>query len=245
MFDFGSYFTAELAAAFLTLAALEIVLGIDNIIFLSITAAKLPPALQARGRTIGLAGAMLTRIALLLSLAALARLTSTWVTVLGEDLSGRDFILLLGGLFLIGKSAMEIREQLHGGPHAETQSGDRKYASFWSTIFQIMVLDIVFSLDSVITAVGMTKNVPVMIAAIVLAVIVMMFFSGFVSRFVDANPTVRTLALSFLVLIGMSLVAESLDFHVPKGYLYFAMAFSTIVELINLRVRNQMALPAK
>jgi predicted tellurium resistance membrane protein TerC len=244
MFDFSSYFTAELGAAFLTLAALEVVLGIDNIIFLSISASKLPPAQQARGRTIGLAGAMITRIGLLLSLAALARLTSTWVTILGEDLSGRDFILLLGGLFLIGKSTLEIREQLRGGPHTEAAIG-RKHAGFWSTIVQIMILDIVFSLDSVITAVGMTKNVPVMIAAIVVAVIVMMFFSGYVARFVDENPTVRTLALSFLVLIGMSLVAESLDFHVPKGYLYFAMTFSTIVELINLKMHKQAASTAK
>ena len=244
MLEFGSYFSAELGAAFLTLAALEIVLGIDNIIFLSITAAKLPPAQQARGRTIGLAGAMVTRIGLLLSLAALARLTATWVTIFGEELSGRDFILLLGGLFLIGKSTLEIREQLRGGPHAEAHPQHR-YASFWATIAQIMILDIVFSLDSVITAVGMTRNVPVMIAAIVAAVIVMMFFSGFVSRFVDTHPTIRTLALSFLVLIGMSLVAESLDFHVPKGYLYFAMAFSTIVELINIRVRDHAVPPAK
>lgn len=230
----------EILAAFVTLAALEIVLGIDNIIFLSITASKLPAEQQPRARTLGLAGAMLTRILLLLSLAWLARLTQPLVTFLGQELSGRDFILLIGGLFLIGKSAMEINEQLeaeedHKPPEAAGSGGAR----FWGAILQIMVLDIVFSLDSVITAVGMTSNVRVMIAAIIAAVGVMMFFAGAVSRFVDAHPTIRTLALSFLVLIGMSLVAESLDVHVPKGYVYFAMAFSTLVEMINLRLRKR------
>jgi predicted tellurium resistance membrane protein TerC len=233
---------AETIAAFFTLALLEIVLGIDNLIFLSIAASKLPLEQQSRARTIGLAGAMLTRIALLLSLALLARLTSPWLTVFGEELSGRDLILLVGGLFLMAKSTLEIHEQLEGALEANAQ---KRGASFVGVIAQIMILDIVFSLDSVITAVGMTQNIPVMVAAIVAAVIVMMFFAGMVSRIVERHPTIRTLALSFLILIGMSLVAESLDFHVPKGYIYFAMAFSTAVEIVNLRVRKKPVSPAK
>jgi predicted tellurium resistance membrane protein TerC len=229
---------ADLWAAFLTLASLEIVLGVDNIIFLSISASRLPPELQGRARTIGLAGAMLTRILLLLSLAFLARLTAPWITVLGQELSGRDFILLLGGLFLMGKSTLEMHEQLEGAG-ADPDAPPARRASFYGVIVQIMILDIVFSLDSVITAVGMTKNIPVMIAAIVAAVVVMMFFSGTVARFVDAHPTIRTLALAFLILIGMSLVAESLDFHVPKGYIYFAMAFSAGVEMVNLQISQR------
>lgn len=231
----------EVWAAFLTLAGLEIVLGVDNIIFLSISASKLPPAQQPRARLLGLAGAMVTRILLLLSLAFLARLTAPWVTVMGQELSGRDFILLLGGLFLIGKSTLEIHEQLEGAGEAGAEQPAARYASFAGVILQIMVVDVVFSLDSVITAVGMTRNIPVMIAAIVAAVVVMMFASGAVSRFVDAHPTIRTLALAFLILIGMSLVAESFDFHVPKGYIYFAMAFSAAVELINTRLRRSKA----
>jgi predicted tellurium resistance membrane protein TerC len=180
---------------------------------------------------------MLTRI-LLLSLAFLARLTAPWITVLGQELSGRDFILLLGGLFLMGKSTLEMHEQLEGAEHEEG-APPRRRASFYGVITQIMILDIVFSLDSVITAVGMTQNIPVMVAAIVAAVIVMMFFAGTVARFVDEHPTIRTLALAFLILIGMSLVAESLDFHVPKGYLYFAMAFSAAVELVNLQMQKR------
>jgi predicted tellurium resistance membrane protein TerC len=231
----------EVWAAFLTLAGLEIVLGVDNIIFLSISASKLPPAQQPRARLLGLAGAMVTRILLLLSLAFLARLTAPWVTVMGQELSGRDFILLLGGLFLIGKSTLEIHEQLEGAGEAGTDKPVARYASFTGVILQIMLVDVVFSLDSVITAVGMTRNIPVMIAAIVAAVVVMMFASGAVSRFVDAHPTIRTLALAFLILIGMSLVAESFDFHVPKGYIYFAMAFSATVELVNTRLRRRAA----
>jgi len=236
----NTLFDAELVFAFLTLATLEIVLGMDNIIFLSIVAGKLPPEDQARARTVGLAGAMLTRILLLISLAWLARLTDTWITVFEQELSGRDLILLIGGLFLIGKSTLEIHEQLEEeeNGHGAQKSGTKR---FWGAILQIMVLDIVFSLDSVITAVGMTNSLPIMIAAIVSAVVVMMFFVGAVSRFVDAHPTIRTLALSFLILIGMALVAEAFDFHVPKGYIYFAMAFSTIVEMVNLQVRKKRA----
>ncbi len=232
-------FDGTIWAAFLTLAGLDIVLGVDNIIFLSISASKLPLEQQARARTIGLAGAMLTRIALLLSLAFLARLTAPWVTILGNELSGRDFILLLGGLFLMGKSTLEIHEQLEGAADLAAGASKARRASFFGVITQIMILDIVFSLDSVITAVGMTQNIPVMVAAIVAAVIVMMFFASTVARFVDQHPTIRTLALAFLILIGMSLVAESFDFHVPKGYIYFAMAFSGAVEIINLQMHKR------
>jgi len=232
-------FDGTIWAAFFTLAGHEIVLGVDNIIFLSISASKLPLEQQARARTIGLAGAMLTRILLLLSLAFLARLTAPWVTILGNELSGRDFILLLGGLFLMGKSTLEIHEQLEGATDLAAGATKPRHASFFGVITQIMILDIVFSLDSVITAVGMTQNIPVMVAAIVAAVIVMMFFASTVARFVDQHPTIRTLALAFLILIGMSLVAEGFDFHVPKGYIYFAMAFSGAVEIVNLQMHKR------
>ena len=226
----------DLWAAFFTLAGLEIVLGVDNIIFLSISASKLPLEQQARARTIGLAGAMVTRILLLLSLAFLARMTAPWLTIFGQELSGRDFVLLLGGLFLMGKSTLEIHEQLEGATDLAAGATKPRHASFFGVITQIMILDIVFSLDSVITAVGMTQNIPVMVAAIVAAVIVMMFFASTVARFVDQHPTIRTLALAFLILIGMSLVAEGFDFHVPKGYIYFALAFSGAVEIVNLQM---------
>ena len=232
-------FDGTIWAAFFTLAGLEIVLGVDNIIFLSISASKLPLEQQARARTIGLAGAMLTRILLLLSLAFLARMTAPWVTIFGQELSGRDFILLLGGLFLMGKSTLEIHEQLEGAADVAAGATKPRRVSFFGVISQIMILDIVFSLDSVITAVGMTKNIPVMVAAIVASVVVMMFFAGTVARFVDEHPTIRTLALAFLILIGMSLVAESFDFHVPKGYIYFAMAFSAAVEMVNLQMHKR------
>jgi predicted tellurium resistance membrane protein TerC len=237
-----SLLNTEVLAAFITLAGLEIVLGVDNIIFLTITAGKLPESQRAAGRTWGLAGAMVTRILLLLSLAFLARLTAPWVTLFGVELSGRDFVLLLGGLFLMTKSTLEIHEQLEGTEsHPEPSGKGMPGARFAGIILQIMVLDIVFSLDSVITAVGMTQLLPVMVAAIVASVIVMMFFAGFVARLVERHPTLRTLALSFLILIGMSLVAESLDFHVPKGYIYFAMAFSTAVEIVNMNLRQRIA----
>jgi len=233
---------AETWAAFFTLAALEIVLGIDNIIFLSISASRLPPAQQGRARTLGLAGAMLTRILLLLSVVFLARLSRPWITLFGQGFSGRDLVLLAGGLFLMAKSTLEMHGQFEPHEDAPAAAGGGN-ASFGGTIVQIMVLDLVFSLDSVITAVGMTTQVPVMIAAIVASVLVMMLFAGAVARFVDANPTIRTLALSFLVLIGMALVAEGFEFHVPKGYIYFAMAFSTAVELLNLRLRRRAGPP--
>jgi predicted tellurium resistance membrane protein TerC len=231
----------ELWAALFTLTALEIVLGIDNIIFLSIMANKLPEAQRAKARLIGLAGACLTRVLLLLSLAWLAKLTAPLFQIGEWDVSGRDLILIGGGLFLLGKSALEIHESVEGDPeHApDNLIGKITKISFTSVIVQIILLDIVFSLDSVITAVGMTDRVPVMIAAIVIAIGVMMFFAGPVSDFVEHHPTIKVLALSFLLLIGMALVGEGLSFHVPKGYIYFAMAFSTLVELVNIRMRRR------
>ena len=229
----------ELGAAFLTLTALEIVLGIDNIIFLSISANRLPSAQRNSARLLGLAGAMGTRILLLISLSLMARLTTPWVTVLGHGFSGRDLILLAGGLFLLAKSTLEIHHQFEADDPEEAGLSGRSTSRFVGVVVQIAILDIVFSLDSVITAVGMTQNLPVMIAAIVTAVVVMMFFSGAVSRFVERHPTIRTLALSFLTLIGTALVAEGIGFEIPKGYIYFAMAFSSGVEMINLRMHKK------
>jgi len=224
----------ETWVALATLTTLEIVLGIDNVIFISILAGKLPAAQQARARRTGLGAAMITRILLLLSIAWIIRLTAPWFTVLGQEISGRDLILFTGGLFLLAKSTFEIHDKLEG---EEGEASKRVAASFSAVIVQIMVLDVVFSLDSVITAVGMADEVAVMIAAVVIAVGVMMAASGPIARFVDAHPTVKILALSFLLLIGMSLVAEGLDQHIPKGYIYFAMAFSVFVEMLNLRLR--------
>ena len=222
--------------ALLTLTVLEIVLGIDNIIFISILAGKLPEDQQDRARKIGLMGAMVTRILLLLSLSWVMRLTAPLFTVLGQEISGRDLILILGGLFLLGKSTLEIHEKLEGEEHHE--SGGRVAASFTSVIIQIMLLDIVFSLDSVITAIGLADHVSIMIIAVVIAVIFMLVFVGPVSDFVDNHPTVKMLALSFLLLIGMTLVAEGFELHIPKGYIYFARAFSIFVEMLNLRLRG-------
>ncbi|MDD3763010.1 MAG: TerC family protein [Nevskiales bacterium] len=236
----------DLWAALLTLTALEIVLGIDNIIFLSIMANKLPEAQRARARTLGLAGALLTRILLLLSLAWVARLTSPLFEVMAHPVSGRDLILFAGGLFLIGKSTLEIHHHVEepADEGAEFAVG-KAAAGFVSVIVQIMILDIIFSLDSVITAVGMTDRLGVMIAAIVIAIGVMMFFAGAVSSFVERHPTIKVLALAFLILIGMALTGEGLGFHVPKGYIYFAMAFSAAVEMINLRTRARRVAPVR
>jgi predicted tellurium resistance membrane protein TerC len=220
--------------ALVTLTSLEVVLGIDNIVFISILAGKLPRSQQPRARRLGLGAAMGTRILLLLSIAWIIKLTAPLFTVLGEELSGRDLILLAGGLFLLGKSTFEIHDKLEG---ERGHSSKRIAASFGAVIFQIMLLDIVFSLDSVITAVGMVDEVGVMIAAVVIAVAVMMFAAGPIADFVEARPTVKILALAFLLLIGMSLVAEGLDHHIPKGYIYFAMGFSVFVEMLNLRLR--------
>ncbi len=229
----------ELWMALLTLTALEIVLGIDNIIFLSIIVAKLPVEQQARARFLGLAGALLTRVALLFSLAWLASLTKTIpaLAFLPTEISGRDLVLILGGLFLLYKSVSEIHESLEGSGGDEKTPTVRAVTGFASAIVQIMILDIVFSLDSVITAVGMTNNLPVMVTAIVIAIITMMFFAGPLSNFVDRHPTIKILALSFLIMVGGALVAEGFGAHVPKGYIYFAMAFSVGVEMLNLRMR--------
>jgi len=221
--------------ALVTLTALEIVLGIDNIIFISILASKLPAAQQARARTIGLGLAMFTRVALLFSLAWMMRLTAPWFTVLGQEISGRDAILIAGGLFLLGKSTVEIHDKLEG---EEDEGGRRAAVTFAGVIVQILLLDIVFSLDSIITAIGMSNQLPVMVTAVMIAVVFMMVFAGAVSRFIDRHPTVKMLALSFLLLIGVALIGDGLDMHIPKGYIYFAMAFSVFVELLNLRIRR-------
>jgi predicted tellurium resistance membrane protein TerC len=221
-----------------TLTALEIVLGIDNIIFISILAGKLPRDQQPRARQTGLGLALITRILLLCSIAWMAKLTTPLVTLLGRGISGRDLILLLGGLFLIVKSTMEIHEKLEGEDGAATA---RVATSFARVILQIILLDIVFSLDSVITAVGMAQHLGVMITAVILAMIVMLLFAGAISDFVNRHPTLKMLALSFLLLIGVSLVAEGTGAHIPKGYVYFAMAFSFGVEMLNLRLSARQA----
>ena len=226
--------TAEGWIALLTLTVLEIVLGIDNIIFISILAGKLPAADRERARKVGLSLAMLIRIALLLSITWVMRLTMPIFAALGQEISGRDLILIIGGLFLLAKSTFEIHDKLEG---EEGHASARVAASFASVIVQILLLDIVFSLDSVITAVGMADDVIVMILAVVIAVGVMLVSAGSISAFVERHPTVKMLALSFLLLIGVSLLAEGFDQHIPKGYIYFAMAFSVFVEMINLRVR--------
>ena len=224
----------EIWIALLTLTALEIVLGIDNIIFISILAGKLPPEQQQRARLTGLGLAMFMRIALLFSLSWVIGLTDPLFEVAGQEISGRDMILIGGGLFLIAKSTTEIHDKLEG---AEGHSSAKVAASFTSVIVQILLLDVVFSLDSVITAVGMADHIEVMIAAVVIAVGIMMVSAGPISEFVESRPTVKILALSFLLLIGVSLLAEGFDQHIPKGYIYFAMAFSVLVEFLNLRVR--------
>ena len=221
--------------ALLTLTILEIVLGVDNIIFISILSGKLPESQQARARTLGLAVAMITRILLLLSIAWIVRLTAPLFAVLGQEFSGRDLILLGGGLFLLAKATHEIHQKLEG----EAGHGTKRVTpSFAAVIAQIVLLDVVFSLDSVITAVGMADDVAVMIIAVVVAIGIMMISAGAISSFVERHPTVKMLALSFLLLIGMVLVAEGFDQHIPKGYIYFAMGFSVIVELLNQRIRG-------
>jgi predicted tellurium resistance membrane protein TerC len=233
--------TPEAWIALLTLTALEIVLGIDNIIFISLLVGKLPERQRKKARVLGLGLAMFTRIALLVSIVWVMKLTAPLFTVLKQEISGRDIILITGGLFLLWKSTMEIHDSLEGAKEGEAERGR---AGFAATLVQIAVLDIVFSLDSVITAVGLANEVVVMIIAVVLAVIVMMFSSGAIGDFVDRHPTIKMLALSFLVLIGVTLIAEGLDLHVPKGYIYFAMAFSVMVETLNMRLRKK-ARPVK
>lgn len=232
----------QIWAGFLTLTLLEIVLGIDNIVFISILAGKLPQGRQQRARTVGLGLAMLTRIALLFSISWVIRLTAPLFTVLRQEISGRDLILIVGGLFLLAKSTYEIHAKLEG---EEGHGSASVKASFSSVIVQILLLDVVFSLDSVITAVGMTDHLSIMMAAVVVAVAFMMVFAGSISRFVERHPTVKMLALSFLLLIGVTLIAEGLDRHIPKGYVYFAMAFSVFVEMLNLKLRRSHAEPVK
>ena len=234
--------TPDAWVALLTLTVLEIVLGIDNVIFISILAGKLPATQQARARTVGLALAMFTRVGLLFSLTWIMQLTAPWFTVFQLDISGRDLILIAGGLFLLAKSTHEIHQKLEG---EEGHASAAASASFASVIVQILLLDVVFSLDSVITAVGMANQLGIMIAAVVIAVIFMLAFSGAVSAFVHRHPTVKMLALSFLLLIGTTLIVDGFHVHIPKGYIYFAMAFSVFVEMLNLRLRRPRAEPVR
>jgi predicted tellurium resistance membrane protein TerC len=226
----------EVWVAFLTLLALEIVLGVDNIVFISIIVDKLPEERQALARRLGLGMALVMRILLLLSLSWVIGLTAPLFTVLGQEISGRDVILILGGLFLLGKSTYEIHENLEG---EEGHSSARVKATFASVLIQIIILDMVFSLDSVITAVGMVDQVSVMIAAVTVAILVMLFSAEAVAGLVNRHPTLKMLALSFLLLIGLALLLEGFDQHVPKGYIYFAMGFSVLVEFLNIRVRRR------
>jgi len=231
--------------ALVTLTALEIVLGIDNIIFIAILAGKLPHHQRGKARTIGLALAMITRVALLFSITLIMKLTAPLFTVFRVEISGRDIILILGGLFLLAKSTLEIHSNLEGEEAHGKDGVKRAKVTFGSVIVQIMLLDIVFSLDSVITAIGLAQQLAVMVAAIVIAGIVMMLVSGKISNFVDRHPTIKILALSFLLLIGFALVGEGFDLHIPKGYIYFAMAFSVFVEVLNMRVRKAKPAPVK
>lgn len=228
--------------ALLTLTVLEIVLGIDNIIFISILSGKLPAEQRKKGRLVGLSLAMVTRILLLFSISLIVKLTEPFFTVFELGISGRDLILIIGGLFLLAKSTMEIHSKLEG---EEEHLNIKAKVSFWGVIIQILLLDVVFSLDSVITAVGMANELIVMIIAVIIAVIFMMFFSGSISDFVEKHPTIKILALSFLLLIGFSLIVEGLHQHIPKGYIYFAMAFSVFVEMLNLKMRKKKPEPIK
>jgi len=235
----GSLLTIDNLVALITLTALEVVLGIDNIVFISIIAGKLAPADQGKARKTGLVLAMVMRIALLLSLRWVMGLSRPLFTILGNEISGRDLILLIGGLFLIGKATFEIHEKVEGSHDASGRGAVVK--SLGGAIAQIVALDIIFSLDSVITAVGLAQRIEIMIAAVVIAVILMLMFAGGIARFVDAHPTVKMLALSFLLLIGFMLILDGFGLHISKGYIYFAMAFSLFVELLNLRVRKLAA----
>ncbi|MCY1403862.1 hypothetical protein D9M71_190580 [compost metagenome] len=231
----------EIWVAFITLTALEIVLGIDNIIMISILVSRMPKHMQQRTRIFGLALAMITRILLLLSITWVMRLTTDLFVVFDQGISGRDLILFFGGLFLLWKSSQEMYHGLEGEDESHDDGPGGKGGNFLYTIIQIAIIDIVFSLDSVITAVGMVSHVPVMIAAIVVAVLVMMLCAAAISNFIDKHPSLKMLALSFLLMVGTVLIAESLDFHIPKGYVYFAMAFSLAVESINIRMRTAIA----
>ena len=231
--------------ALATLTLLEIVLGIDNIIFISILVGRLPAEQRQRARILGLAGAMVTRVLLLLSLAWVMRLTTPLFSIFDEAISGRDLILILGGLFLLAKSTHEIHSSLEGSEEGGTDGSKIAIRGFYATLVQIAILDIVFSLDSVITAVGMASHVPVMVLAIMIAVGVMMFAAKAIGDYVDNHPTIKMLALSFLILVGVALIAEGFDLHISKGYIYFAMAFSLCVEMLNIRTRKQSDQPVK
>lgn len=228
--------------ALLTLTSLELVLGVDNIVFISILAAKVEPRLQNRARTIGLAIAMIMRIILLFSLSWVIKLTAPLFVVLGNEISGRDLILIVGGLFLLGKATHEIHDKLEGHEASQESAG---HASFGAVLLQITVLDTVFSLDSVITAVGMVDEIQIMVAAVMISIGIMIVSARAISEFVERHPTVKMLALSFLLLIGTALVADGLEFHIPRGYIYFAMGFSVLVEMLNLRIRKTPEPPIK
>ena len=233
-----AFLTSDGILALVTLTFLEVILGVDNVIFISILSTKLPAAMQMRARRVGLAAAMVMRIVLLMSIAWITRLTAPLFTVFSQEISGRDLIMIGGGLFLLGKATVEIHDRLEG---EEDHGSPRVAPSFAAVIVQIMLLDIVFSLDSVITAVGMAEDLSIMVTAVVLAVGIMMFSAEPISMFVNRHPTVKVLALSFLLLIGVSLMGDGLGVHIPKGYIYFAMGFSVFVEMINLRVRGATA----
>jgi predicted tellurium resistance membrane protein TerC len=235
MWPMDAILTADGLLALVTLTFLEIILGVDNVIFISILSSKLPRAQQGKARRVGLAAAMIMRILLLLSIAWVIRLTAPLFTVFGEAISGRDLILIAGGLFLLGKATLEIHDGLEG---KEGHQSAKVVPKFGAVILQIMLLDMVFSLDSVITAVGMAEDISVMVTAVVLAVAVMMFSAEPISAFVHRHPTVKMLALSFLLLIGLALIGDGFEMHIPKGYIYFAMGFSIFVEMINMRVRG-------
>ncbi|MFZ7240501.1 TerC family protein [Avibacterium avium] len=237
MFDWIA--SPEAWVALFTLTALEIVLGIDNIIFISILVGRLPAQQRQSGRLIGLGLAMATRILLLLSLSWLMKLTEPLFDVFSQQISGRDLILIVGGLFLVAKSTHEIHHAITPEEEGEDQSAEKK-VNFFSVLIQIAILDIVFSLDSVITAVGMASEIGVMILAIVIAVGVMMLAAKPIGDFVESHPTLKVLALSFLILVGVALIGEGLDFHIPKGYIYFAMGFSVVVEMINIKMRKRL-----
>ena len=237
-----AFLTSDGILALVTLTFLEVILGVDNVIFISILSTKLPASVQMKARRVGLLAAMVMRVVLLMSIAWITRLTSPLFTVFSQDISGRDLIMIGGGLFLLGKATVEIHDRLEG---EEGHGSTRVAPSFAAVIVQIMLLDIVFSLDSVITAVGMAEDISIMVTAVVLAVGIMMFSAEPISMFVNRHPTVKVLALSFLLLIGVSLMGDGLGMHIPKGYIYFAMGFSVFVEMINLRVRGVTEPPVK
>lgn len=238
MLDFSVFTGADAWIALATLAALEIVLGIDNIVFITILAGKLPKEKQLTARRLGLAVALISRLALLTAISWVVGLTEPWFTVLGQEISGRDLILLLGGLFLIGKATVEIYDKVEAEHPSKEEVTKTVAKSMGSVLFQIMILDVVFSLDSVITAVGMVDHLLIMALAVVIAVAVMMAFAGPIGDFVEEHPSIKILALSFLVMIGVLLVADSLGQHLRKGYVYFGMAFALMIELLNMRYRK-------